>query len=84
MTRDTCYLCDLASDEADCDAVIPMAQEIAVTNGRVYRGPDQEDCDVLTDNTLSSPHQPWTSDVILNVTIVTLERLGAADKAKRE
>ena len=49
MTRDMCYLCDLASDEADSHAVVPMAQEIPVTNGRVYRGPDQEDCNVMTD-----------------------------------
>ena len=49
MSRDTCYLCDLASDEADCDTVVPMAQEVPVTNGRVYRRPDDEDCNVLTD-----------------------------------
>ena len=62
-----------------------MAQEDPVTNGRVYRGPDEDDCNVLTDQiTMSSPHQPWTSDVILNVTVVTLERLGTADKAKGE
>lgn len=74
---------DLATDEADCHTVVPLAREVPVTYGRVYRGSDQDNrLSIDKCKTLSSPHHPRTGDIVLDVTVVTLQRLSAANKAK--